>query len=101
MINSLTLFTISIFSIVVPLLMRELGIGYEAIGLIFGFSLLFFQILRLNFATLSDFIGRKVFFTLSGVLNLFSSFVYFLASSPLGFLAGRILERVELLLYGL
>jgi MFS family permease len=53
-----------------------------------------FQLSRMFFAFLSDFLGRKLFFVLKGFLSMISSLLYYLACTPLDFLAGKITEGV-------
>jgi MFS family permease len=72
--------------------MKERGIDVVTIGLIFASLPLIFQLTRMVFAIVSDFLGRKVFFILNGVLNVIAGFVYYFAFTPLQFLLGKITE---------
>jgi len=72
--------------------MKERNIDVVTIGLIFASLPLIFQLTRMVFAIVSDFLGRKVFFIFNGVLNVVSGFVYYFAFTPLQFTLGKITE---------
>jgi len=84
-----------ILVIALPLLMIERKIDIVDIGLIFACLPIVFQFTRMLFAIVSDFLGRKLFFVLNGVLNIFSGLVYYLAYTPLQFLIGKITEGTK------
>jgi MFS family permease len=85
-------FVSGILTILLPLLMLERGIDIISIGLIYSALPIIFQLTRLAFAILSDFIGRKIFFLLNGILRVFYTLIYYFAFSPLEFLFGKIAE---------
>jgi MFS family permease len=85
-------FVSGILTILLPLLMLERGIDIISIGLIYSALPIIFQLTRLAFAILSDFIGRKIFFLLNGILRVFYILIYYFAFSPLEFLFGKIAE---------
>ncbi len=72
--------------------MLERKIDIISIGLIYSALPIIFQLTRLAFSILSDFIGRKIFFLLNGVLRVFYTLIYYFAFSPLEFLFGKIAE---------
>jgi len=72
--------------------MLERGIDIISIGLIYAALPIIFQLTRFAFAILSDFIGRKIFFLLNGILRVFYTLIYYFAFSPLEFLFGKIAE---------
>ena len=88
-------FTGGILMIVIPLLMQERGIDIVSIGLIYASLPMIFQLARMSFALISDFIGRKIFFIFDGILKAFSSAIYYFAYSPLIFLSGKITESLS------
>ncbi|MGC8811985.1 MAG: MFS transporter, partial [Candidatus Aenigmatarchaeota archaeon] len=88
-------FVSGILTILLPLLMLERGIDIIYIGLIYSALPIIFQTTRLAFAILSDFMGRKMFFILSGILRVFFNSIYYFAFSPLEFLFGKITEGVS------
>lgn len=61
-IQVLNSFISGVLSIVLPLAMRERNIEIATIGLIFASLPMIFQLARIFFAVLSDFLGRKLFF---------------------------------------
>ncbi|MBZ9569382.1 MFS transporter [Patescibacteria group bacterium] len=88
-------FISGILIIVLPLLMRERNISIVSIGLIYASLPMVFQLTRMGFALISDFMGRKIFFVFNGILKVFSSAIYYFAYSPLIFLSGKITESVS------
>lgn len=84
-----------ILMIVLPLLMRERNISVVSIGLIYASLPIVFQLTRMSFALISDFIGRKIFFIFSGILRIFSTIIYYFAFSPLIFLFGKITQSLS------
>lgn len=78
-----------------PLMMRDRNIDIVSIGLIFSAMPLVMQLGRIFFATLSDFWGRKLFFVLSGFFSLVSNSIYYVAFTPIEFLAGKISEGTK------
>ncbi|MEM7825440.1 MAG: MFS transporter [Candidatus Aenigmatarchaeota archaeon] len=91
-IQSVDSFVGGILWILLPLLMLERGIDIISIGLIYSALPMIFQITRFMFAILSDFLGRKIFFLLNGILRIFYLLIYYFAFSPLEFLFGKIAE---------
>ena len=88
-------FISGVLTIALPLLMKERNIDIITIGLIFACLPMIFQLTRMLFAVVSDFLGRKLFFVLNGFLNIFSSAVYYLAYTPLQFLLGKVTEGTK------
>lgn len=84
-----------IITITLPLLMQDRGIDIVSIGLIYAALPIVFQLTRMVFGILSDFIGRKIFFLSAGIFNIFYTAIYYLASSPLGFLFGKVTEGIR------
>jgi MFS family permease len=81
--------------ILLPLLMLERGISIELMGLVFAVLPLVSQTNRLIFGITSDYIGRKKFYWLNGLINLVHLIVYYFAHSPLGFLIGKASEGLR------
>ena len=75
--------------------MKERNIDIVTIGLIFACLPMIFQLTRMLFAVVSDFLGRKLFFVVNGFLNILSSSVYYLAYTPLQFLLGKVTEGTK------
>jgi MFS family permease len=88
-------FISGVLTIALPLLMKERNIDIITIGLIFAGLPMIFQLTRMLFAVVSDFMGRKLFFMLNGFLNIFSSAIYYLAYTPLQFLLGKVTEGTK------
>ena len=94
-IQFLNSFISGVLIIALPLLMEERRIGIVTIGLIFSCLPMIFQLARMLFAIVSDFLGRKLFFVLNGFLNILSGSVYYLAYTPLQFLVGKVTEGTK------
>lgn len=75
--------------------MKDRNIDVVTIGLIFASLPMIFQLTRMVFANVSDFLGRKVFFIFNGLLSVLSGFVYYFAFTPLQFLLGKITEGTK------
>ncbi len=88
-------FASGFIGVVVPLMMKERNIDIAVIGLVFAAMPLIMQLGRIIFATLSDFWGRKPFFFSNGALGFISSIIYYLASTPLEFLFGKVAEGTK------
>ncbi|MGQ9623919.1 MAG: MFS transporter [Candidatus Bathycorpusculaceae bacterium] len=88
-------FASGILGVVLPLMMKERGIDVILIGFVFASLPLIMQFGRMFFATISDFLGRKPFFTFNGVLGFVSGLVYYAARTPLEFLFGKITEGTK------
>ncbi len=95
LIQFLNSFISGVLTIALPLLMKERNIDIIIIGLIFACLPLIFQLTRMLFAVISDFLGRKLFFVLNGFLNILSGSVYYLAYTPLQFLLGKLTEGTK------
>lgn len=94
-IQVLNSFISGVLSIVLPLAMRERNIEIATIGLIFASLPMIFQLARIFFAVLSDFLGRKLFFILNGLLSVISNAVYYFAYTPLQFVFGKVTEGTK------
>lgn len=94
-IQAINTFVTGVIYVLLPLLMLDKGISIESIGLIFAALPLVMQANRLLFGIVSDFIGRKKFFWLNGLMNLSFLSVYYFATTPLGFLLGKIGEGIR------
>lgn len=88
-------FASGILGVVLPLMMKERGIDVVLIGFVFASLPLIMQFGRILFATISDFLGRKPFFTFNGVLGFVSGLVYYAAHTPLEFLFGKVTEGTK------
>lgn len=94
-IQSLNVFISGVVAVILPLVMQERKISIETIGLIFAILPIVTQFTRLLFGVMSDFLGRRLFYLLNALMNLFYLTVYFFAYSPLEFLFGKITEGVR------
>lgn len=94
-IQALNAFIKGTIFIVIPLLMLDRGIPIESMGLIFAALPLVTQMNRLLFGIVSDYIGRKKFYFFNGLMNMGFLGVYYLATTPLGFLLGKITEGIR------
>lgn len=95
LIQGINAFIAGVIYIILPLLMLERGISIKSMGLIFAVLPLVSQTNRLLFGIVSDYIGRKKFFWLNGVMNLIFLGTYYLTKTPLGFLVGKIGEATK------
>ena len=91
-IQVLNSFVSGVLGVALPLMMKERNIDIITIGLVFASLPMIFQLGRMFFATVSDFWGEKLFFVLNGFLGVISTFIYYLAYTPLGFLFGKVAE---------
>ncbi len=82
-------------STILPILMREEGLSVEQIGIVYSVQPLLFQLIRLFLGALSDFVGRKPFYFLNGAGSTLTLVVYYIAKTPIGFAAGRLLGAVQ------
>ncbi len=94
-IQGLNAFISGVTYILLPLLMLDRGISIKSMGLIFAILPLVSQTNRVVFATVSDYIGRKKFYWLCGIMNLVHLTVYYFSKSPFGFLLGKMSEGVR------
>lgn len=94
-IQVLNSFISGILIIVLPLLMKERNLDIVTIGLIFASLPMIFQLTRMSFAVVSDFLGRKLFFILNGLLVVLSSSIYYLSYTPFAFLLGKVTEGTK------
>ncbi|MEM3699991.1 MAG: MFS transporter [Candidatus Bathyarchaeia archaeon] len=88
-------FVSGILGVAIPLMMKERNVDVVVIGLIFAAMPLIMQFGRMFFATLSDFLGRNLFFISNGVLGVISSLIYYVARTPLEFLFGKLMEGTK------
>jgi len=88
-------FASGVIGVVVPLMMKERNVDVVVIGLVFAVIPLIMQFGRIIFATISDFLGRKIFFLSNGVLGFISSLIYYFAHTPLEFLFGKVSEGTK------
>ena len=95
LIQVLNSFVAGILGVVLPLMMEAREIDIVTIGFIFASMPIIFQTLRMLFATVSDFWGRKIFFVFNGFLGVLSNLTYYLAYTPLGFLFGKVSEGAK------
>ncbi len=84
-----------ILTIALPLLMKERDVSIVQMGLIFSLMPIIFQLTRLSFGVLSDFLGRKIFLVFNSVLAVLSNITYYFAYSPLSYASGKIAEGVK------
>jgi MFS family permease len=83
------------FLVVIPLLLVENDVNITEIGIIFSVLPLIFTSLRINFAYVSDRIGRKGFFVLNAASRLLTNLIYYFSSSAMFFLIGKIMEGIS------
>jgi len=94
-IQSLNAFIAGAIFIVLPLMMVDKHIPIEEMGLIFAVMPIFMQTFRLVFGILSDYVGRKVFFWLDGLMSTLSLVFYYFSSTAIVFLLGKMAEGVR------
>lgn len=94
-INFLDAFSTSAVSVLVPLLLLERGVGVVEIGLVVSMSPVIFVVSRSIFAAVSDQVGVRKFFVLNGATNVLTVLIYSLASTPLLFSVGKMVEGVR------
>jgi len=75
--------------------MQDRGIDIITIGLVYASLPIIFQLTRMLFGVLSDFIGRKVFFVSNGFLKFLTLVIYYFAYTPYHFLFGKITEGIK------
>ena len=95
LIQILNSFIGGVLNIALPLLMKDRNIDVPTMGLIFASLPMIFQLTRMVFAIVSDFLGRKVFFVLNGLFSVVSGIVYYCAFTPLQFVLGKITEGTK------
>jgi predicted MFS family arabinose efflux permease len=88
-------FVSGVLGVAIPLMMKQRNVDVVVIGLVFAAMPLIMQFGRMFFATLSDFLGRKLFFVSNGVLGVISSLIYYVARTPLEFLFGKLMEGTK------
>jgi len=88
-------FSSGVLGVVIPLVMKNRGVEVVLMGFVFASMPLIMQLGRMFFATISDFLGRKPFFTLNGFLGTVSSVIYYFAHTPMEFLFGKIAEGTK------
>ncbi|MCX6820583.1 MAG: MFS transporter, partial [Candidatus Aenigmarchaeota archaeon] len=76
-IQALNSFIAGAIFIVLPLLMVDKHVPIEEMGLIFAVMPIFMQTFRLVFGILSDYVGRKIFFWLDGLMSTVSLVFYY------------------------
>ena len=91
LIQALNSFVTGVLGVTLPLMM-ERNFDVATIGLVFSSVPVIFQAGRMFFATVSDFLGRKLFFLLNGFLGVVSNSIYYLAHTPLEFVFGKVIE---------
>ena len=94
-IQVLSSFVNGILFILLPLLMESKNINIVTIGFLFASMPIISQFGRIAVAITSDLVGRKPFFILHGALGIISNLIYYLVSTPLGFLSGKIIEGLK------
>jgi MFS family permease len=94
-IQVLNSFVSGVLGVALPLMMKERNIDIVTIGLVFASLPIIFQLGRMFFATISDFLGRKFFFVLNGFLGVISSLVYSVAYTALEFSFGKFMEGIK------
>lgn len=94
-IQALNAFISGVTFIVLPLLMVDKQVSIEEMGLIFAVMPVFMQTFRLLFGVLSDYVGRKVFYWLDGLMSTVALVFYYFSTSPVGFLLGKMGEGVR------
>ena len=95
LIQAINAFVGGVTYIILPLLMLEKGVSIRSIGLVFAVLPLVSQANRLLFGIISDFVGRKSFYWLNGLMNFSFLGVYYFATNSLGFLLGKIIEGIK------
>lgn len=91
-IQGVNAFVSGILSILIPIVLVERKINIQTIGLIFAAYPLIFQLTRISFGIISDFIGKKIFYLSNGIFNILTIVVYYFTSSPLGYAIGKVFE---------
>jgi MFS family permease len=91
-IQFLNSFVSGILAVALPLMMKERNVDIVVIGFVFASMPLIMQLGRMFFATVSDFLGRRIFFIFNGFLGVVSGLIYYFASTPLEFLFGKAME---------
>jgi len=94
-VQALNAFIIGVIFVLLPLLMLDKGVSIESMGLVFAVLPLVTQSSRLLFGITSDYIGRKKFYWLNGLMNVSFLGVYYFATTPLGFLLGKVNEGIR------
>lgn len=83
------------FSVLVPLLMYERGVGIASIGIVFALSPIVFQTIRMLLSLSAEVRGTKRLFLLNAFLYPISGLAYFLSHSIPAFLFGKFVEGVR------
>jgi MFS family permease len=93
--NFLDAFIAGMTAVLVPLLMKEKGIGLATIGLVFSAAPLVKMLIRLASASLADFLGDKAIYLANAVANLAQAACYIFASTPAAFAAGKFFDGLR------
>lgn len=94
-IQFLNSFVGGVLGVAIPLMMDARKVDVVFIGFVFAAMPLIMQFGRMFFATVSDFLGRKLFFVSNGFLGVVSGLIYYLAHTPLEFLFGKVMEGTK------
>lgn len=94
-IQILNSFIEGVIYILIPFLMLERNISIKSMGLIFAILPLVKQTYRLIFGMISDFLGRKRFYWLNGIMNVAYLTAFYFSTTALGFLIGNISQGLK------
>ena len=83
-------------TLAIPLLLLERNVDLAEIGIVLSVLPLVFMVVRLLFAALADLVGwARFYILLNWPGTLFSTLIYFIATSTPAFLLGKIVEAVK------
>jgi MFS family permease len=83
-------------TLTIPLLLLERNVNLAEIGIVLSVLPLVFMVVRLFFAALADLVGwTRFYLLLNWPGTLFSTLIYFIATSTPTFLFGKIVEAVK------
>lgn len=90
--NFLDAFIFGVTAVAVPLLLLDRGVDLATIGIVLSLAPLAKLFMRLASAAFAESAGERVFYSLNSAGNFGQAVAYALATTPLGFAAGRFLD---------
>ena len=94
-INFLYSFIIAASATLLPLYLLERNVSVESIGFVMAATPITFLIFRLIFASLGDHIGNRPIFYANAVSQTIAIAIYWIATTPLMFAVGRLMDGVR------
>ncbi len=78
--------------LIIPLYMKDRGIGIESIGLILAIVPFIHIVIRTSFSVIADIVGTRLAFLVQGISTMLATAIYAISGNPSGFAMGKIFE---------